>query len=352
MQYKNAIRLAILDLIITLFAAGPTASRSDAEMYPYLSARFSQLVAESYQDQNPAGARSFYRWMDRAYKGMHYRFPGNQRLGLEGLLRSKKRELGRINDAPKRARAEAEVCAYLHKVVKKLVPRFSLDRGFEFSNVVRFGERQCFLQSVLIAGLLQGMGVDAGVVMVSRNTHGEETNNGHAVTLVKLPSGQDIIVDASEPEPFARQQGLFARFGGYRYVVPVYGNRADNILHYKTASGNEEIATASLRPLDFSFIRSQFWYYRGERAKGGLLSTAPTREGLEAAAHSLQTSVRLCPDNPLAVYMLGRTYLAQGRADQAAGQLAQACRLYSRFGWVPAGPKEYLSRTRQQAASR
>ena len=89
MQYKNAIRLAILGLIITLFAAGPTASRSDAERYPYLSARFSQLVAESYQDQNPADARSFYRWMDRAYKGMHYRFPGNQRLGLEGLLRSK-----------------------------------------------------------------------------------------------------------------------------------------------------------------------------------------------------------------------------------------------------------------------
>ena len=62
----------------------------------------------------------------------------------------------------------------------------------------RSGQRQCFLQSVLIAGLLQRMGISAGVAMVYRNPRGEESNNGHAVTLVKLPDGDDLVADAAE----------------------------------------------------------------------------------------------------------------------------------------------------------
>ena len=62
---------------------------------------------------------------------------------------------------------------------------------------------------MIIAGLAQDMGVNAGVVMVYKNIEGAPTNNGHAVALFKLAEGKDIIVDASDPIPFVEQKGLF-----------------------------------------------------------------------------------------------------------------------------------------------
>jgi tetratricopeptide (TPR) repeat protein len=161
------------------------------------------------------------------------------------------------------------------------------------------------------------------------------------VVLMKLPNGRDLLVDASDKEPFVRHQGLFVRSGGYRYVKPVYARDSDEIAHYQTTSENAEVGTARVRPLDFAFVRSQFWYYRGERVEGGLLSAKKTQAGLEAAARYLRTSVRVCPENPLAVYMLGRVHWSQGRAEQARKQFNAADALYSRFGWIPEGPQEY-----------
>jgi hypothetical protein len=238
--------------------------------------------------------------------------------------------------------------AWLHRMVKSTIPRFSLDRGFEFCSVVRYGERQCFLQAVLIAGLLQRSGVRAGVAMVYRNLHGQETNNGHAVTLVRLSDGRDLIVDASDPEPFARQQGLYVRAGGYRYVDPVYEGRTGRIASYRTVPEKGKLSPAQVRTLDLAFIRSQFWYYRGERREGGLLSRAKTPAGLAAAAADLRKSVSLCPRNPLAVYMLGRVYHAQGKAEEAHRLFERAHRLYAAAGWVPAGPRQYLALTNRQ----
>jgi hypothetical protein len=366
MQCKTVIRLALLILVAGALVAAieggqwfsieasnvrgelvsgkPTGAsvRAD-ERYPYRSRRFTSFVDESYGACNAGSVRDYYGWMDKTYNDSHFRYPGREKLGLEALLRARKQDIGRISDVSKKTKDEIDTAAWVHRLVKKIIPKFSLDRGFEFCNVVRTGERQCFLQSVLIAGLLQDMGMDAGVAMVYKNIGGEETNNGHAITLLKLPNGEDIIVDASEPEPFARHRGLFVRTSDYAYVEPAFEKSSPKISYYRTAAHRSRVDTAEVRTLDYDFLRSQFWYYRGERAKGGLLWATPTKEGLESAASSLRMSVKLCPSNPLSVFTLGRVYQAQRNAGAALREFRSAYKLYSRFGWIPDGPKDYLA---------
>src|SRR5262249_37901085 len=161
--------------------------------------------------------------------------------------------LSAIQDPSRRAAEITKTGAWVHKLIKSMIPRFSLDRGFEFKNVVHYGERQCFLQSVLVAGLMQSMGVDAGVAMVSRNIQNTETNSGHAVCLVKLPDSTDIIVDCSDPTPFAEQKGLYVRAPRYKYVLPVYGEHSE-IRAYHAASDRADVPVGEVRTLDAGFL--------------------------------------------------------------------------------------------------
>ncbi|MCL5104138.1 MAG: tetratricopeptide repeat protein [Armatimonadetes bacterium] len=331
----------VLGLAVAMFAVAP----ADSEKYAYRGNRFDRFIKESYACVRPNKPGSFYVWMDKAYSASPNRYPGRQAFNLEELLAWERGQLARITDPAKKTQAEIDLGAWLHKMVKGIIPRFSLDRGFEFCNVVAYGERQCFLQSVLIAGLMQRMGMDAGVEMVWKSITGQESNNGHAVVLVKLPNGQDIIVDASEPEPFARQQGLFVRLTDYRYVNPIYAKDSAKILYYKSTSNGAKISNMNVRTLDYDFLRSQFYYYRGERAPGGFLAQKRTKQGLETAEKALRTSVKLCPNNPLAVYFLGRVYYAQGNIAASRRQALLAEKLYHRFGWEPSGERELLALT-------
>jgi hypothetical protein len=206
----RTLRIAVLALIAGLPIAGfareqwlraKVATEPRAEAYAYHGARFNRLLADSHQSTGTAEVHDFYKWMSRAYWASGARFPGREKLGFDQLLRARKRELKAIKDPAAKTRAEIALGAWLHKLVKMTIPKFSLERGFEFCNVIKCGERQCLLQSALIAGLLQEMGADAGTVMVYRNAQGQESNNGHAAVLLKLPDGRDLIVDASDREP-------------------------------------------------------------------------------------------------------------------------------------------------------
>ena len=128
-----------------------------------------------------------------------------------------------------------------------MLPKFSLDRGFEFHHAVGNRERQCFLQSVLMAGLLQRMGAEAGVVMIFKSQLGQTSNLGHAAVVLKLSSGRDVIVDASDPTPFIPHQGVFARVSGYRFLTPVYAMDSPQIVSYRVMSGKFQIAARQLR---------------------------------------------------------------------------------------------------------
>jgi len=323
-----------------LVGASVLADAAETAWYPYGSAAFSELIADSYRAAGKGDSQEFRAWMRQAYRKAPKSLKRGCELDLEETLHAERQALRSISNPAKRAEAEVERAAWVHRLVKQLIPRFSLDRGYEFRNAVRYGERQCFLQSVLIAALLQDLGCRAGVVMVFRNSRGEESNNGHAVVLLRLPDQTAILVDASDREPLAHHQGLMARTGRYRYVLPEYGSHSDRITCYLAASNRHRIAADRVLPLDLSFLRSQFWYYRGERAAGGVISPHRTRAGLAASREALTRSVELCPDNPLAVYMLARTYLYQGNRTRARACATAASRLYAEYGWTPAGLRD------------
>ena len=331
--------------VLLLMTCVVTASAARAERnggYEYGGAAFGAFIADSLTRGKAGAPKDFYAWMNREYAKAGVKFRGRGEATIERMLESSRAELAAPRDAGKKTALEMETAAYLHKMVKKTIPQFSLDRGFEFHNVLKYGERQCFLQSVLLAAMLQKIGADAGVVMVFRNIAGQYSNNGHAAVLLKLSNGRDIIVDASEPEPFARHTGVFARSSGYKFLFPVFEKGKDTITGYEAPGGGKRYAATGVRALDYDFLNSQFWYYRGERAPGGLLSPSPGKSGLEKARRALATSVKLCPENPLAVYMLGRAELALGDKRSARNTLGKAVALYTRFGWAPPGPKAYL----------
>jgi len=313
--------------------------------YPYRSDAFHQFVRDSYRQAGHGNPQEFYAWMEEAARRHHLWDATGKGEGWSSFLAAKRRGWQKASVPSQRAAREMQFAAWLHTAIKTIIPHFSLDRGFEFTNVVVHGERQCFLQSVLIAGLLQSAGLKAGVVMVNRNMEGQWCNNGHAVVLLKLSNGKDILVDASDPEPFARQQGIFgvlASQSDYRYATPIYEGRSPFILRYRLSSTSKPIPTQEWRGLDIPFLRSQFEYYRGERVAGGLLSKRATPHGLTLAAQHFQSSLRWCPQNPLSAYMLGRVYRRMGNIAAAREQLQAAYRLYARFGWIPEGLRQAL----------
>lgn len=310
--------------------------------YPYGSAAFSRFVADSYRETPSIEVEPFARWLDETHTGTSQAWlPGPEGLTVARALAERRRALHAVRDPRRRTRLEIETATWLHRAIKAMIPNFNLDRGFEFTSTVRFGERQCLLQSVLIAALLQAMDVDAGVYMVWKNERGQESNNGHAVAVIKLSDGRDILVDASDPLPFMRHQGVFVvdmTSRGYRFVEPRYdGDSA--IVGYRTAAAERALPPAHVRPLDVPFLRSQFYYYRGERAPGGFMGRPATPEGLAASARFLQVAQRVSPQNALAVYVLGHVYWRQGKIDAARAQYIKGLTLYKAFGYVPPGPK-------------
>ncbi len=330
-QLRNLWQGTLAVLVMLQAASGAfAAGRADAlsPRYPYgATGTFASFVAESFRvagAKSPETAsRSFFTYMGDA---------------IPASMDAAKVRLDAITDLKARADKERVLCTSLHKSLKKQIPRFSLDRGFEFSNTVKLGERQCFLQSVVIASLLQRAGVAAGVAMVWRNEKGDFCNNGHAVTVARLADGSDILVDASDPTPFMTHRGLMVRVpaqGGYAYVEPVYDN-AHRITAYRSLRAGKTVPPPAVALLDEAFLRSQFTYYRGERTPGGLF-TPPlaTAKGLAQSERRLKQSVSECPQNPLAVYMLGKVQERLGENIPASKSYTRAYSLYSRYGWVP-----------------
>jgi hypothetical protein len=336
---------------ISVRERGGAPKPSAAALHPYGGAAFAALVAESYAVAGEGSPGDFHQWLRDAYRASGAALPATSGEDLEQDLASARASLHRLPGRAARARAEAELARWAHRFVKQAIPRFSLDRGHEFCNVVKYGERQCLLQSVLIAGLLQAGGCDAGVVMVYANERGEQSNNGHVTVLLKLDDGAALLVDASDPEPFAKHSGLLVRASDYRYVTPVYQPRSSRIAACLTADTRARLAVAKVSALDLTFVGSQFWFYRGERAPGGVIAGQRTAAGLAASRQALEHSVRTCPANPLAVYMLGRTLLYQGDGRSARKLFFTARDLYRRYGWVPPGVKDALAATSPRTRS-
>ncbi len=310
--------------------------------YPYLGKTFRTFVQDSYTEGHKGNHEKFYKWFRTAFNKSAPEYKGVSARDLPLFLDAEKLRLEAIKNLKAKAAEEIRLGAYLHKVIKKTILKFSLDRGFEFHAVERLGERQCLLQAVLIAGLLQQMGAKAGVVMVYRNITGQYSFNGHVATLLRLADGKDIIIDASDPTPFVKQQGILAQTKKYGYLSPVYMKDSSRITAYRTNLG-KQVKTSEVTPLDVQYVRSQFYYYRGERAPGGVIASRKTKSGLTASAYFLKKSIKLSPSNALSTYMLGKTYTDQGNPGKAAVEYQKALKLQQSYGWIPQGIRDALA---------
>jgi hypothetical protein len=360
---QRMARAAVLLAVVATLVSTKAIARNDvlrdgrrhaafAPAFPYGSATFTRFVADSFANVGGGQAGDFARWMDAALARHGGIGPGRRRTWREALAAERRFLTGQRGQA--RVGAERAWVATLHKTVKRTIPRFDLQRGYEFAYTVRRGERQCFLQSVLIAALLQETGIPAGVAMVARNTRGEWINLRHAVAVAKLSDGRHVIVDASEPHPFARQQGLFmpVEGRGYQFLTTAL-DQAGTVCGYRhVGAASAPVPIARVQTLDILFLRSQFDYYRGEQVPTGVFGKSPTPAGLAKSARYLVRSHRACPRNPLAAYVLGRAYAAQRKPTQAARQYAAAHALYVRAGWVPPGPAEAYARSRGSHTAR
>ncbi|GMA16353.1 hypothetical protein E5F05_14645 [Deinococcus metallilatus] len=343
-----------ISLLLTLALATPAlAAPASANPAPatltYGGENFRALAAESYRLAGMPG--DFGTWLAQAYARSGVPL-GKGGTSLTAALDARKAELAAAQGA-QRDQLARDTAAWAHRFIKKAVPKFSLERGFEFASMAKTGERQCLLQSVVIAGLLQRAGLDAGLEMVWKSQSGQESNLGHVTSVLRLPSGAgDVQVDASEPEPFARHVGVLAwADGDYRFLTPVFESDG-RITAYSRVDGGGRVPAGKLTFLDLPYVRSQFNYYRGERATGGWLGTGTGRstpEGLKVSEKYLRAALQDNPHNALAANVLGNVLRKEGRDAEARSQYLAAGRLYAAQGHTPAGAEANLKWARGQA---
>jgi len=343
MSSKRTLSALLFGLVtVSLTLVSTQARAASNASYPYGSSAFDQLIGDSSAAVRATGVQSFPEWFAAAFqKTPAAALPGHAGLSLEAALKLRAGELKAETNTAKRALLERDTAAWLHKAIKASIPKFSLERGYEFVYTVKNGERQCLLQSVLIAGLMQKMNLNAGVAMVWKNEKGAATNLSHVVTVLNLSDGHQVQVDASDPTPFAGHQGLFlwdAPAKGYRFLETVFGPQ-HTLTAYKEMNGKTvDLELVNLLP--YNYVRSQFYYYRGERTPGGFADTHKTDVGQQNSIRFLEQAIEYAPENPLAQYVLGRVYARQGRAEVAKNQFEQGYKLYLNSGFVPQGPLE------------
>ncbi len=291
--FRSRFTLLSLGLTLALPLAAQAAAPATAQIGPnfqYGSAAFAEVAQTSYKVAGLPG--SFDDWLAAAYLKTGVPL-GDGSGSLSDALDARAAAI-RAASGEARIRLERGTATWAHTFIKKAIPKFSLERGFELANVVRTGERQCLAQSFIISALLQRAGMQAGAVMVWANPEGKQSNLGHVVSTVRLSakdggSGNDLLVDASDPTPFMRHQGLLVKTGEhYTFVKPTYG-ADDSISGYTSADSGSRLSVAATAPLTLSYLHSQFDYYRGERATGGFMGTGVGKATRTASSRVLYT---------------------------------------------------------------
>lgn len=328
-------------LITFLLATGAKAATLPADL-TYGGDNFRALAAESYKLAGLSG--DFTTWLSDAYAKAGV--PLGDGKTLDDALSARKAALDAAKTPAEKDKLARDTAAWAHKFIKKVVPKFSLERGYEFASIVKTGERQCLLQSTIIAGLLQKAGLNAGLVMVWKSMSGQESNLGHVTSVLRLPSGAgDVQVDASEPEPFATHSGILAWVGdSYRFMEAQFGPDA-LISSYKRSDGKGSVKPANMTFLSLNYVRSQYDYYRAERAIGGVLGTGTgkaTPAGLKTSEMYLRRALATEPQNALAASVFGTVLRKLGKNAEAQAQYRKAAVIYQLEGYMPSGMQANL----------
>ena len=346
---RFALMVLALTLPLAAQAAAPAVTAQIGPNFQYGSAAFTEVAQTSYTIAGLPG--SFEDWMAAAYLKTGVPL-GDSSGSLSEALDARAAAI-RAASGESKVKLERGTATWAHTFIKKAIPKFSLERGFELANVVKTGERQCLAQSFIISGLLQRAGMQAGAVMVWANPEGKLSNLGHVVSTVRLNSGNDLLVDASDPTPFMRHLGLLVKTGErYTFVKPIY-SADDSISGYTAADSGSRLSVGATAPLTLSYLHSQFDYYRGERAIGGFMGTGvgkATPDGLKQSALYLKRAVQEDPQNALATFVLGHVLRRQGQLDLAKVQYQKASALYTAQGHMPGGVQTALAALNKAAA--
>ena len=139
--------------------------------------------------------------------------------------------------------------------------------------------------------------------------------------------------------PFPTHKGLFTfdkKTKTYAFLLPLYQKDA-SIAQFDRNDDGSKLTPSDLQYLDIPFLKSQFDYYRGERVPQGILDRSGTKAGLEESRAFFEKAEKECPNNPLVLAMLSRTYSRLGMDKEARETLNKAVPLYRTFGWIPGG---------------
>lgn len=344
-------RIAHACIVATLALGSARAVEPDPAPFPhpYAGEAFDRLVDDSCSATGAMDRNAFHQWMAARLLTIGRSWPyGRDAADWETFLKAQREDMESTGDLRQRARKQHALAAWLHATVKKALPNYDLEHGFELAYAARDRQRQCLMGSLLISSLLQAAGVDAGMMMMNQNVDGEFTNNTHVVAVMKLANGNDAVVDASYGWVNVAHRGLMGMDsdGRYRYVRPIYTPDGGEIMAYREEPTRRQQSTKDVRPLDAAFALSQIYYYRGERTPGGVLAKRTSREGLDRSVRFFDASLALAPRNPLPAYMLAKAYELQGRREDAFRQYTHARNLYGQAGWTPDEVSRALNRTR------
>ncbi|WP_019011818.1 hypothetical protein [Deinococcus aquatilis] len=336
----HRIRVVLSLLLVSSALAGSPFQPADLS---YGGANLKALAADSYWRAGLQG--DVVAWLDQAYLRADVPLAGGRTLGQ--ALFQRRAQLQAAPTPAQKDQLARETAAWAHAFIKRVVPKFSLERGFEFASLTSSGERQCLSQSTLIAGLLQRAGLDAGLMMVWTSMTGQVSNLGHVTSLLRLPSGAgDLEVDASEPQPFATHPGLLGWTGrGYAFLKASFASKGQ-ITAYLPVGQARPLQPPQVQFLSLPYVRSQYSYYRAERAIGGVLGTGTgraTASGLQASEQQLLLALAQEPQNALAASVLGTVWRKQGKTAQARRQYLKAGQLYAAQGYTPAGQQANLN---------
>lgn len=302
-------------MLAALVLAAFAFSATDPPVFPYRSPAIRELIAESFRvTRTPQPQRFEREFTPKLAAGLG--------LPFDAWVNQARRELKDLR-GPALVAKRRELGEAAWRSIKQSIRRFSLDRGFEFANVLNTGERQCLLQSVLIASFLHATGTSAGLVMVWENPRGQRSFLGHVAVLMPLDADRSILVDASEKVPFVTSGGIFARTGEHlRFLRPVY-NAAGEIVEVRARS--DRWPSKRISPLTWGTIRSLFHFYRGERAPDGYAFPPGTPAGLAQSRQWLRRAVETDRTNVLAWHVLAivERKLNAGTADATSARSAK-----------------------------
>ncbi len=140
-----ALSLVVIVFFVSLITGNPLfhfeeESRAFTDPYAYGSSCMDLFVLDSYNELGQSNVNEFYEWMEESYRTWRdhekaagtFPFKEAENLDLKGFCAWAKSHLRSMGDVKERQEEERTISKELHHLIKAIIPKFSLQRGYEF----------------------------------------------------------------------------------------------------------------------------------------------------------------------------------------------------------------------------